>query len=125
MSEGSPFHLGDSRHNAPYPLCRKKDSGKHEGKVIKRNREMGRERHGPTGVRATCADIRLTPRLTGTRAPAVTVTVAFGAALILSHPRVDSLDTRTDVEHKLGGLVGIAGHYWSPCNEQVLIRRPT
>ena len=57
-------------------------------------------------LRAICADIRLTSRLTGTRAPAVTVTVAFGVTLIISRPHVDSLDTQTDVEHRLGGFGG-------------------
>ena len=69
-------------------------------------------------LRAICADIRLISRLTGTRAPAVTVAVALGAALIISRPHVDSLDTRTDVEHGSGGLVDTAGYCWSPCDEE-------
>ena len=65
--------------------------------------------------RATCADVRLTGWLAGTRAPAVTVAAALGAALSVSRPPVGSPD-QTDVLHGIGGL---NGYCWSPCNEEL------
>ena len=45
----------------------------------------------------------------------MTVAAAFGAALIVSRPRVGSPDQQTDVLFRKGGL---NVYCWSPCKEE-------